>query len=252
MSDGLLSPDWPVDPRVGAVTTLRIGPRSPGASRGPWADFNLGDRVGDEADAVRRNRRQLREALDLPAEPAWLKQVHGTRVLTLPTDERSPEADAVVCDRPGPVCAILTADCLPVFLAHRDGSAVGLAHAGWRGLAAGIIEATLDRLPGEPVDMAAWLGPAIGPSAFQVGGEVREAFIASDPGAADAFRPDTEGRWRADLHALARRRLEARGVGWIGGTRSCTWSEPARFFSHRRQAPCGRMASLIWIHPPTS
>lgn len=251
MSDGLLSPDWPVDPRVAAVTTLRTGPRSPGASRGPWADFNLGDRVGDEPDAVRCNRNQLREVLDLPADPAWLKQVHGTRVVTLPTDEPSPEGDAAVCERPGSVCAILTADCLPVFLARRDGMAVGLAHAGWRGLAAGVIEATLDCLPGEPADMAAWLGPAIGATAFQVGDEVREAFVSTDPGAIDAFRPDSEGRWCADLHALARRRLEGRGVDWVGGTQACTWSEPARFFSHRRQAPCGRMASLIWIRPST-
>lgn len=247
---GVLHADWPVDSRVGAVTTLRTGPDGPGASEGPWSDFNLGERVNDAPEAVKKNRRQLRRTLALPGEPVWLRQIHGTRVVTLPTKEEEPEADAAICTQPGPVCAVLTADCLPVFLARRDGTAVGVAHAGWRGLAAGVIEATLDRLPGDPAGITAWLGPAIGADAFQVGAEVRKAFIESDPGAEAAFRPDAAGRWRADLHALARRRLAARGVGWIGGTTACTYSEPDRFFSHRRAAPCGRMASLIWIGNP--
>lgn len=242
-------PDWPVSGRVRALTTRRHLPGDGGASEGPWASFNLGDHVGDRPEAVAANRRRLRERLALPAEPAWLRQVHGTGVVELPTGPGEPTGDAAVATSPGPVCAILTADCLPVFLARRDGTAVGLAHAGWRGLAAGVIEHTVARLPGEPSALAAWLGPAIGPDAFQVGDEVRAAFLDRDPGAAEAFVRDREGRWRADLYGLAARRLAALGVAWVGGGGACTFSEPARYFSHRREAPCGRMASLIWIDP---
>jgi hypothetical protein len=237
-----LWPNWPAPAGVHAAMTTRAG----GVSQGPYASFNLASHVGDEAAAVSENRRRLRAALELPTEPAWLEQVHGIRVVVLPGPSPGP-ADAAVTYTPGNICAVLVADCLPVFLAGRDGRRVGVAHAGWRGLAAGVIEATVAALECTPGELVAWLGPSIGPDAFEVGGEVRDAFIARDAGSAIAFRRGREGRWFADLPALARRRLAGAGVGVVRGGELCTHSDPARFYSYRRDGATGRMAALAWL-----
>jgi YfiH family protein len=237
-----LRPNWPAPAGVHAAMTTRAG----GVSQGPYASFNLASHVGDEAAAVSENRRRLRAALRLPAEPAWLEQVHGIRVAALPGILRGP-ADAAVTFTAGCVCAVLVADCLPVFLAGRDGCRVGIAHAGWRGLAAGVIEATVAALECDPGELIAWLGPSIGPAAFEVGGEVRDAFLAQDAGSAIAFRAGREGRWFANLPALARRRLASAGVGDVLGDGLCTHSDAARFYSYRRDGVTGRMAALAWL-----
>ncbi|MBM4218404.1 MAG: peptidoglycan editing factor PgeF [Gammaproteobacteria bacterium] len=237
-----LAPDWPVPPGVHACVTTRRG----GASAGCYASLNLGAHVGDDAAAVAANRHRLRHALGLPAEPAWLEQVHGTGVAVLPRPEQGP-ADAAVTFLPGNVCAVLVADCLPVFLASRAGDRVGIAHAGWRGLAAGVVEATVQALACAPGSLVAWLGPSIGPDAFEVGPEVRTAFLARDPVAAQAFRPGREGRLFADLPALARRRLAAAGVTAVHGGGLCTHADPSRFYSYRRDGATGRMAALAWL-----
>ncbi|HXZ53991.1 MAG TPA: peptidoglycan editing factor PgeF [Burkholderiales bacterium] len=233
-------PDWPAAGRVRALVTTRSG----GVSSGPFATLNLGARVGDDPGCVARNRAILRACL--PAEPAWMRQVHGTAVVD---PERAPsgaEADAAVTRAPGVVCAVTTADCLPVFLSDRSGSVVGIAHAGWRGLAAGVIESAVRAMSAPPGDLIAYIGPGIGARRYEVGEEVREAFVANDPAAAAAFAPSREGRYLADLYALARGRLTAAGVGATYGGGYCTASEE-RFFSFRRDRPTGRMASLIWI-----
>lgn len=241
----LLIPDWPAPSRVRAACTTREG----GVSRPPFDSLNLGDHVGDDPGAVAENRRRLREALALPADPCWLDQVHGTcAVEAAPLHERC-KADAGVTGEPGRVCAVLTADCLPVLFCDRSGSRVGAAHAGWRGLEGGVLEATVSAMGIPPGELMAWLGPAIGNGAFEVGPEVREAFLARDAGAASAFRPSPSGRWLADLYALARRRLDRIGVTAIHGGGLCTFSDPRRFYSFRRDGRTGRMATLIWLAP---
>lgn len=240
--------DWPAPAGVHAGVTGRRG----GTSTGPYATWNLADHCGDDPGAVAANRQRLRDGLGLPSEPHWLRQVHGNRVVALPgPDPRAPEADGAYTRESGLVCAVLTADCLPVLITARDGSVIAAAHAGWRGLAAGIVEATVDALGHAPDQLQAWLGPAIGPTAYTVGETVRDAFRAQDPESAAAFRRDPAGGWFADLDALARQRLVHRGVEAIYGGRHCTWSEPATFFSHRRDGTTGRMASLIWRDPST-
>ena len=258
-----LVPDWPAPPGVRAISTYRQG----GVSRAPYASLNLAGHVEDAPAAVAANRRTLREAAGLPAEPRWLTQVHGNRVLDLdaldPAATAGPgagagagagigaamtsPADAAVTGRSGTVCAILTADCLPVLLASGSGDRVGAAHAGWRGLAAGVIEATVAALGSPPAEMLAWLGPAIGPRHFEIGPEVREEFLRTDPGAEAAFAPNPRGRFMADLYALARRRLTSVGVERLFGGGECTYSQEDKYFSHRRDARTGRQASLIWI-----
>jgi YfiH family protein len=208
--------------------------------------------VGDAAAAVAENRRRLRAQLRLTAEPAWIEQVHGTGVLDLdvtPQQATSPStaADAIVTRSVGRVCVVQVADCLPVLFAARDGSAVAAAHAGWRGLAAGVLEATVVKLAVQPDQLLAWLGPAIGPGHFEVGDEVRAAFIADDEGAAAAFIANARGRWHCDLVALARRRLGALGISSVFGGDWCTYADRERFFSYRRDGRCGRMAALIWL-----
>lgn len=237
-----LVPDWPAPPSVRAVMTTRRG----GFSTGPYASFNLASHVGDDVRAVEANRRRLHDALSLPSDPQWLTQVHGRRVARFPGPS-SGSADAAVVFEPGSVAAVLTADCLPVCMASRAGDRVGIAHAGWRGLAAGVIEATVAALATDPADLIAWLGPAIGPAAFEVGGEVRAMFIASQPESDADFRPGTGRKYLADLPGLARRRLAACGVTAIYGGGHCTVTDPARFFSYRRDGQTGRMAALIWL-----
>lgn len=236
----MIRPDWPAPARVQAFMTTREG----GVSGPPWGSFNLGDHVGDDPAAVAVNRARLRQ--HLPAEPGWLRQVHSARVVELGRDTER-EADAAVCRVPGEVCAVLTADCLPVLFCDRAGSVVAAAHAGWRGLAAGVLEATVAAMRVPPGEILAWLGAAIGPRAFEVGDEVREAFLAQHGAAAGAFLPQAPGKWLADLYALARIRLAASGVAAVYGGGRCTFSETDTFFSYRREGVTGRMASLIWL-----
>ena len=242
MSADWLEPAWPAPPTVRALVTTRNG----GVSEGPWASMNLGTHVGDAPEAVRRNRAILRE--HLPAEPCWLEQVHGVAVADAAQAGIAPlRADASVAHRPGAVCAVMTADCLPVLFCDRAGSVVAAAHAGWRGLAAGVLEAAVARMQVPPVTVMAWLGPAIGPSAFEVGDEVREAFMRADARAAAAFRPgEAAGKWMADLYRLAQLRLAVIGVDAVSGGGLCTVAD-ARFYSYRRDGVSGRFASLVWL-----
>lgn len=221
--DALIVPDWPAPGTVRALVTTRA--------------------FGDAKDAD--VRRRLRE--QLPAEPRWLRQVHGTSVVDAGLAGAEPEADASIARVAGVVCAVLAADCMPVLVADAAGRAVGVAHAGWRGLAHGVIERTLDALGGDPGELLAWLGPAIGPQVYEVGDEVRAAFLARDPAAQSAFRAARSGHWLLDLPAVARQRLAARGVTRVYGGGLCTYSEPERFFSFRRERTSGRMAALIWL-----
>jgi len=238
---GWIVPDWPAPQGVRALITTRAG----GASRGAYAGLNLGLNSGDDAETVARNRASLREWL--PAEPLWLRQVHGTTVVEADSVEGSPEADAAVARRPRRVCAALTADCLPLLLCDEAGTAVAAVHAGWRGLCAGVIEQTLRALQCPPQALLAYLGPAIGPAAYEVGAEVREAFVAADAQSEAAFAPGAPGKFYADLYALARLRLARSGVSRIYGGGYCTYTERERFYSYRRDGATGRMASLIWI-----
>ena len=237
-----LVPDWPAPPTVHAAMTTRRG----GISTGPYASFNLASHVGDDARAVATNRQRLREALALPSDPRWLDQVHGRRVATL-GGTLPGSADAAVAFGPGLVAGVLTADCLPVLLASRQGDRVGIAHAGWRGLAAGVIEATVAALATDPAQLIAWLGPAIGPAAFEVGGEVRAMFVSVQPESDADFRPSSGSKFLADLPSLARRRLAACGVTGVHGGNTCTVADSRRFYSYRRDGQTGRMASLIWL-----
>ncbi len=203
---------------------------------------------GDWRDPAARAR--LRDALGLPSEPRWLRQVHGTRVLDdadLAEVGAEPEADAAITREPGVVLAVRTADCLPILLAADDGSAIAAVHAGWRGLAAGIVETAVDRLDIDPARLVAWIGPAAGPEAYEVDAVVREAFVSRDAEAATAFRDSRPGHWWCDLPALARRRLAALGVERVSGGDRCTISEADTFYSWRRSADAGRMATLVWI-----
>lgn len=239
----ILRPEWPAPARVRAAFTLRQG----GVSQAPYDSLNVGAHVGDEPAAVAENRRRLRAQLQLPQEPAWIEQVHGTGVLDLDGSAGTGAADAIFTRRQGSICAVQVADCLAVLMSVRDGSAVAAAHAGWRGLAAGVLEATVKRLAVEPRQLIAWLSPAIGQAHFEVGEEVRQAFLAHDAGAAGAFTANARGRWQCDLAGLARRRLGALGVDAIFGGDWCTYADASRFFSYRRDGRCGRMAALIWL-----
>lgn len=240
-------PDWPAPARVRAAVTTRSG----GVSLPPWDSLNLADHVGDDQADVAENRRRLRAHLALPAEPVWLQQVHGCNVADAGRGGPACPADAAIAAGPGSVCAVLTADCLPVLFCDRAATVVGIAHAGWRGLAAGVLEQTIARLDRPGRDLLAWLGPAIGPQAFEVGDEVRTAFTAQHGDARRCFRPGTDGRWLADLYGLARLRLQRAGVEDVHGGGSCTFGDAARFYSYRRDGVTGRMASLLWLeHGP--
>lgn len=234
-------PAWPAPANVRAVQTTRRG----GVSREPYASLNLGDHVGDDPAAVAANRARL--SATLPAEPFWTRQVHGITVADADADPIGVEADAAVARRPGRVCAVMTADCLPVLLCDRGGSVVAAAHAGWRGLCAGVIEATIAAMRVPPDEILAWLGPAIGPQAFEVGDEVRAAFLAHDAAATAAFAAHGPGKWLADIWRLARQRLAAAGVNAVSGGGLCTVADRDRFFSYRRDGVTGRMATCIWL-----
>jgi YfiH family protein len=238
-------PNWPAPPEVRALSTQRRG----GVSGVPFESLNLGAHVGDSAEAVGENRRRLGTAARLPAEPVWLSQQHGTNVLDLDgaRDDAPARADASFTRRPGRVCAILTADCMPVLLASDSGAGVAAAHAGWRGLAAGVIEATVRALALPPQSLLVWLGPGIGPAHFEIGPEVREELLRSDPQAEAAFERNGRGRYTADLAALARRRLERLGIARIYGGDACTYTAPENYFSYRRDGRTGRQATLIWL-----
>ena len=246
MTDTWIFPDWPAPAPVRAAVTTRLGP---GISLPPFERFNLGLRSGDAADAVDANRSALLQALGLPAAPRWLQQVHGNTVAELGPlpGATEPQADAAVSHLSGTVLAILTADCLPVLFCAADGSEIGAAHAGWRGLAGGVLEATLIQLRSPREQLLAWLGPCIGAASYEVGEEVRTAFVDPDAGAAGCFAPTRPGHWRCDLAALARRRLSAAGVRRIHGGGFDTFTD-ARLYSYRREgARSGRFASLIWL-----
>jgi YfiH family protein len=267
--EGWLDAAWPAPPGVRAGTATR---RFAGVSLPPFGEANYGSRCGDDPAAVARNRALLRECLELPAEPRWLRQVHGTRGVVFDdapdraADDRAvadpravsraetpePEADAAVTRVPGIVLAILTADCLPVVFASDDGAVIAAAHAGWRGLAAGVLEATLDAMDVDPARCHAWFGPAAGPAAYEVGEDVRSAFVDRDPGAASAFAATRPGHWHCDLSALARRRLAARGLTTVSGGTHCTITDAANFHSHRRDGRSGRIATLAWRDPTTT
>ena len=283
-----IAPDWPAPARVRSAFTMRLG----GVSAAPYDSLNVGAHVGDTADVVGENRRLVREGLELPAEPVWLQQVHGTDVVDLDvldgaSARRDGEAhvgaatvaaagqphgdlavgsvsgptragaagaafqplrgDAAVTRVAGRVCVIQVADCMPVLLAARDGSAVGAAHAGWRGLAGGVLEQTVRAMGVPPAQLLAWLGPTISQPHFEVGDDVRSAFLTHDSEATSAFVANARGRWQCDLYTLARRRLAALGVNSVFGGGWCTYAEADRFFSFRRDGQCGRMAALIWL-----
>jgi len=240
-------PDWSVPSRVHCLLTTRRG----GVSRPPYQGLNLSTHVGDDADAVAANRRSLAAAL--PGVPCWLDQVHGTTVIEVTSARGAvpPVADAAFSRECGQVCVVMTADCLPVLFCDRAATVVAIAHAGWRGLQAGVLEATMAAMQVAAADVQAYFGPAIGPSAFEVGDEVRDVFLATNSALAAAFTArisgDGRNKWLANLYLLARLRLQALGVGAIDGGNACTFSDQARYFSFRRDGVTGRMASLIWL-----
>ncbi len=236
-------PEWPAPARVRAFVTTRHG----GVSRGEHGTLNLGSRCGDEPAAVARNREIVRA--HLPSAPRWMVQVHGNEVadLDIYRENDVPKADAAIASMPGRVATVLTADCMPVLVADLDGKRVGVAHAGWRGMSAGVIENVVRALGVPASRVVAWLGPAIGPRAFEVGAEVKDAFERFDPEAADAFQAGAPGKYQADLYLLARQRLRRAGVREVHGGGFCTHGEAARFFSYRRARDSGRMGAFIWL-----
>lgn len=239
----LIVPQWPLPEGVAACSSTRIG----GVSLPPYDSLNLGAHCGDNLDDVEENRRLFYAAASLPSKPVWLEQVHGTEVLKLTGGPYfSKRADASYSSTPGTVCAVMTADCLPVLFCNKAGTEVAAAHAGWRGLCEGVLEETIICFKDAPENIIAWLGPAIGPEAFEVGPEVREAFMAKDLQADSAFRPSGE-KYIADIYTLARQRLSAAGINHIYGGDRCTYSEAGDFFSYRRDRTTGRMASFIWL-----
>lgn len=231
--------DWPAPGFIKAGTTTRQG----GASHAPYESFNLATHVGDDPAAVMKNRAEL----SLPADPQWLEQVHSTEAVLLPSKQHVLKADASFTTSKNIVCAVMTADCLPLLITDQDGSCVAAIHAGWRGLCNGIVEATINKLPVAAEQLLVWLGPAIGPDVYEVGQEVYDAFTSDNEEARQAFVPASEGHWLFDIYRLARMRLIKLGVMQIFGGDHCTFTEKEHFFSYRRDGITGRMASLIWI-----
>jgi len=245
-SDSLILPDWSAPARVHALSTTRLG----GQSQTPYDSFNLAQHVGDERATVLANREHLQQLAGYKTEPAWLEQVHGIEVVNAADCSGSIAADASVTSSANVVCVVMTADCLPVLFCDKQGRAVAAAHAGWRGLADGVLETTLQRLCDElgcpASEVLVWFGPAIGASAFEVGTEVRDAFICQHD-VSSAFVATRPEHWLMDIYAVARTRLTAAGVTEISGGQYCTYTDEQRFFSYRRNKVCGRMASLIWL-----
>lgn len=235
-----IAAQWPAPANVHAGCTTRLG----GVSEGRYASLNLGDHVADTPQAVAANRERLRDYLRLPNEPRWLKQVHGCAVCT--DDAGLPEADACLSREPASVCAVLTADCLPLLMCDRAGSVVAAVHAGWRGLAAGIISKTVSMLGVPAAEVLVWLGPAIGPQAFEVGRDVYTQFVERDAAYAGAFVPGVAEKWYLDIYSAARMELRRQGVNAVYGGEFCTYRDAARFYSYRRDGQTGRMVSLIW------
>jgi YfiH family protein len=233
-------PEWPAPAHIKTLITTRNG----GVSRGPFASFNLGLRAGDDPEAVTANRAYLRRLL--PQEPKWLAQQHGTAAVEVDGIDGLPAADASIARQPGTVCVIMIADCVPVLFTDQSGTLVAAAHAGWRGLAGGVIENTVRSMSVSPGEVLAYLGPGIGPQAFEVGTDVHDAFVARNALAASAFTPGCAGKWLADIYALARLALAHAGVTRVYGGGLCTVSDPLRFYSYRRDRVTGRMAALIW------
>lgn len=241
-----ITPDWPAPEGVRGLSTTRCG----GFSQGSYSGFNLGMHVGDRPQHVMQNRRLLREVLQLPGEPCWLEQRHGTRVIRLPaTPAKALRADAAYTKAPGIVCAVQTADCLPVLFCDRQASCVAVAHAGWRGLLDGVLENTVQALGIPASQLLCWLGPAIGPAKFEIGEALRERFIGKIPGLAPAFAPGRDGKCLADLYGIATSILAAQGVHTVSGGTHCTYTQHEQFFSYRRDGTTGRMATLGWLDP---
>ncbi len=236
-------PDWPCAQRVKSVISTRVG----GISKGCYAGLNIATHVGDDPDAVSENRHRLLSASGIQEEPLWLEQLHGTRVVTVVEAHQGERADGSFAIGASGVCAVMTADCLPILLTDSEGTRVAAVHAGWRGLAAGVIEQGVHALAVPGSELLAFLGPAIGPAAFEVGSEVREQFCQQDVAAADAFEPLGSGKWLANIYELARQRLRALKINQVYGGTRCTYTESADFFSYRRDGQCGRMVSMIWI-----
>lgn len=240
----VIQANWPAPKNICAFTTTRIG----GVSLAPYAHFNLATHVHDNERLVAHNRELLKSSFNLPAEPTWLTQVHGINVVNAQTYATPPQADASYTAAKQQVCAVLTADCLPILICDEAGTQVAAIHAGWRGLVAGIIEKTLQNFSAPAAELLVWLGPAIGPTVFEVGVEVRDKFIAYDPAAAAAFKNSRPGHWLADLYLLAKQRFAQQGIFAIFGGKHCTYSETEYFYSYRRDGDqTGRMASLIWL-----
>jgi hypothetical protein len=252
--DSHIAADWPAPPNVRALTTLRTGP---GVSLAPFDRFNLGLGCGDDPAHARENRERVVAEFHLPTAPCWLHQVHGIQVHRFDNPVAGvasapvspPTADASATTLTNTVLAVLTADCLPVLFCNDVGTEIAAAHAGWRGLAGGILEATVQAIRSPPETLLAWLGPAAGPQAYEVGAEVREAFVAHDQRAASAFTRTRPGHWLVDMYALARQRLADVGVHRVYGGGLCTISDPQRFYSHRRDQRTGRMATIIFLQP---
>ncbi len=253
MSISVIKPDWPAAQSIHAFCTTRnLAENSLAETTGTFDHFNLALHVEDNAQTVIANRRQLVEQLALPSEPVWLNQVHGQRVVNAArfADSHADlliDADATFTDRPDHICTVMTADCLPVLICNRKGTKVAAAHAGWRGLVDGIIENTVASLNEGPQRLLVWLGPAIGPAAFEVGEDVRDAFITALPASAKAFQPNRSGHFLADIYQLARLRLKAMGIEAVYGGEYCTFTDVNRFYSYRRDGKTGRQASLIWF-----
>ena len=239
-----IKPDWSAPEGVYGISTTRSG----GCSQGCYSGFNLGAHVGDHPQHVTKNRRLLCDVLHLPGEPAWLEQRHSTQVIRLPAPPADLlRADAAYTTTQGVICAVQTADCLPVLFCDRQGSCVAVAHGGWRGLLDGILESTLRALPVHASELLCWLGPAIGPGEFEIDDALRERFVKKDPDLAPAFAPGRAGKCLADLYQIARRTLAGHGVHSVSGGEHCTYTQSQKFFSHRRDGTTGRMATLIWL-----
>lgn len=250
LNNGLIYPGWPAPAQVKAVMTTREG----GVSAAPFDSLNVGDHVDDDPVAVYDNRKVLIERCQLPSQPVWLSQVHGPTTLKYDLACTGDAADAIVANQHSQVCAVMTADCLPVLFCNKQGTVVGAAHAGWRGLEAGILESTLSEMQCPSQDVLVWLGAAIGPNVFEVGSEVRQAFMAKHPETEQAFRAHGGSKWLADIYALARIRLHNAGIRTehMFGGEWCTYSQSEQFYSYRREPRTGRMVSLIWLNPRTS